>query len=116
MAPLLRGRRCARGRGQAGLPRPAQRVALSLPGAAVAAESVRAYVLVEAKPGRIEAALQSLKSLRNCLATEHSSLTDEIVAHLECDSPKYLSTAIADDVSNNEAVARVTVLTVLKRQ
>ena len=90
--------------------------ALCLPGAAVAADSVRAYVLVEAKPGKIDAALQSLKSLGNCLSMEHSFSTDEIIAHLECDAPKYLNAAIADDIAKNEAVARVTILTVLKRQ
>jgi hypothetical protein len=79
---------------------------------AVAAESVRAYVLVEAKPGQIDAALQSLRSLGNCLALEHSFMKDEIVAHLECDAPKYLNAAITDDVSNNDAVARVTILVV----
>jgi hypothetical protein len=91
-------------------------VGLSLPAAVVAAESVRAYVLVEAKPGRIEAALQSLKSLGNCLAMEHSLMNDEVVAHLDCDAPKYLSAAIANDIPNNEAVARVTILAVIKRQ
>lgn len=42
-------------------------------------------------------------------------MKDEIVAHLECDAPTYLSAAIADDISNNEAVARVAILAVLKR-
>jgi hypothetical protein len=91
-------------------------VTLSLPGAAMAAESVRAYVLVEAKPGQIDAALQSLKSLGNCLAMEYSFTKDEIIAHLECDSLKYLSVAIADDVSKSEAVARVTILAIVKHQ
>jgi hypothetical protein len=45
---------------------------------------------------------------------EEPRTKDEIVAHLECGGAKYLSVAIADDISNNEA-ARVTILAVLKR-
>jgi hypothetical protein len=45
-------------------------MALPVPRAAMAmaAEIVRAYVLVEAKSGQFDAALQSLKSLGTCLA------------------------------------------------
>ena len=77
---------------------------------------VRAYVLVEAKQGQMEAALQSLNGLGNCLALTHSFMNGEIVAHLHCDGPEYLSVAIADNVAKSDAVARVTVLTVLKGQ
>jgi hypothetical protein len=85
-------------------------------GAATAGERVRAYVLVEAKPGQVEAAIQSLNGLGNCLALTHSFMRDEIVAHLECDGPEHLSAALADNVTKSEAVARVTTLAVLKSQ
>ena len=89
--------------------------AASIPGA-VTANVRAAYVPIEAKQGQMEAALQSLSSLGNCLAMTHSFRNDEIVAHLECDGPNYLSLAIADAVSKSKAVARVTVLAVLTSQ
>ena len=70
----------------------------------------------EAKPGQMQSALQSLDGLGNCLALTHSFMSDEIVAHLHCDSPEYLRAAIADNVSKSAAVARVTLLTVIKEQ
>jgi hypothetical protein len=85
------------------------------PGAAMA-ETVRAYVLVEAKSGQREAAVRSLNGLGNCLALTHAFMSDEIVAHLECDNAEYLSVAVANNVAKSEAVARVTTLAVLKRQ
>jgi hypothetical protein len=88
--------------------------AVAIPKATMAAELVRAYVLVEAKPGQIEAALQSLNGLGNCLALTHSFMNDEIVAHLACDGPEYLSIAVGGNVAKSEAVARVTILSVLK--
>jgi len=90
--------------------------AVSVPRSTTAAEMVRAYVLVEAKPGQMQSALQSLDGLGNCLALTHSFMSDEIVAHLHCDSPEYLRAAIADNVSKSAAVARVTLLTVIKEQ
>jgi hypothetical protein len=80
----------------------------------MAAETVRAYVLVEVRPGQIQTALQSLNGLGNCLALTHTFMNDEIVAHLHCDGAEYLNRAIANNVAKSEAVARVTILTVLK--
>ena len=88
--------------------------AAALPKAATAGETVRAYLLVEAKPGQVQAATQALNGLGNCLALTHSFMNDEIVAHLHCDGAEYLNVAIADNVAKSDAVARVTVLTVLK--
>ncbi len=79
-----------------------------------AQEMVRAYVLVEAKPGQVENALQSVNGLGNCLALTHSFMGDEFVAHIHCDGPKYLNVAITEDIPKNDAVARLTVLAVLK--
>lgn len=83
---------------------------------AALAEMVRAYVLVEAKAGQTQAALQSLDGLGNCLALTHTFMHNEIVAHLHCDSPEYLSVAIADNVAKSAAVARVTTMSVMKEQ
>jgi hypothetical protein len=80
------------------------------------AETVRAYVLVEAKSGQREAAVRSLNGLGNCLALTHAFMSDEIVAHLECDNTEYLSVAVANNIAKSDAVARVTTLAVLKRQ
>jgi hypothetical protein len=85
-----------------------------LASSASAEEMVRAYVLLEAKPGQLQDALQSVNGLGNCLALTHSFMGDEILAHIHCDGPKYLNTAIAEDIPKNEAVARVTVLAVIK--
>jgi hypothetical protein len=85
-----------------------------IPASASAEEMVRAYVLLEAKPGQLQNALQSVNGLGNCLALTHSFMGDEILAHIHCDGPKYLNTAITEDIPKNEAVARVTVLAVLK--
>ena len=87
-------------------------VALTAP--VSAEEMVRAYVLLEAKPGQLQNALQSVNGLGNCLALTHSFMGDEILAHIHCDGPKYLNTAITEDIPNNEAVARVSVLAVIK--
>ena len=78
-----------------------------------AGEMVRAYVLVDAKPGQKQAALQSLDGLGNCLSLTHSFMGDEIVAHLHCDGRQYLNKAIADNVTMSPAVERVTVLSVI---
>ena len=86
----------------------------TLASSARAEEMVRAYVLLEAKPGQVQNALQSVSSLGNCLALTHSFMGDEILAHIHCDGPKYLNTAITEDIPKNDAVARVTVLAVLK--
>ena len=48
--------------------------------AASAGEMVRASVLVEAKPGQKQAALESLNGLGNCLSLTHSFMGDEVVA------------------------------------
>ena len=86
----------------------------TLASSAIAEEMVRAYVLLEAKPGQLQNALQSVNGLGNCLALTHSFMGDEILAHIHCDGPKYLNTAITEDIPKNEAVARVTVFAVLK--
>jgi hypothetical protein len=86
----------------------------TLASSASAEEMVRAYVLLEAKPGQLQNALQSVNGLGNCLALTHSFMGDEILAHIHCDAPKYLNTAITEDIPKNEAVARVTVLAVIK--
>jgi hypothetical protein len=79
-----------------------------------AEEMVRAYVLIEAKPGQTENALQSVNGLGNCLALTHSFMGKEFVSHLHSDGPKYLNVAITEDIPKNEAVERLTVLAVLK--
>lgn len=81
---------------------------------AAADETVRAYLLVEAKPGQSQEAQQALTGLGNCLALPHSFMGDEIVVHLHCDGLRYLNMAVADSIARHAAVARVTVLTVLK--
>jgi hypothetical protein len=88
--------------------------AVAAPKVVTAGELVRAYVLIEAKPGQMEAALQSLNGLGNCLALTHSFMSNEIVAHLHCDGADYLNTAIANNIARSDAVERATVLTVLK--
>ena len=95
----------------AGLCTPAS---VALPPPAMAGDMVRAYVLVDAQPGQLEAAEGALNGLGNCLALNHHFMGDEIIAHLHCDDPKYLTVAVAGDIAKNPAVARVTVLAILK--
>jgi hypothetical protein len=96
----------------AGLYAPAS---VALPSPAAAGDGVRAYVLVDAQPGQLEAARNALDGLGNCLALDHHFMGDEIIAHLDCDEPKYLTVAVTGKIGGNPAVAGVTILAVRKR-
>jgi len=87
---------------------------LTLPSLAMADDPVRAYVLIDTQPGKLEAAQRALSSLGNCLALEHHFMSDELIAHLHCTDAKYLTVAVTKDIAANPAVARVAVLAVLK--
>ena len=95
----------------AGLYAPAS---LTLPSPVMADDPVRAYVLIDAQPGKLEAAQGALSSLGNCKALDHHFMRDEFIAHLDCTDAKYLTVAVTKDIAASPAVARVAVLAVLK--
>ncbi len=83
--------------------------------AAMAGESVRAYVLIETAPGTVDTVIGSL-GLGNCKALTESLWHSEIIAHIQCNDLKSLNTAITDSIAQIEGVSRTTTWIIVKSE
>jgi hypothetical protein len=78
---------------------------------------VRAYVLVETTPDKVEAIRDSIgHGLTNCLAIGHTLVPGEpeVMVVVQCDQLKYLNQAINDDWVKLDGVRRITTCLVVK--
>lgn len=81
---------------------------------APAAETVRAYVLVEAESGDLDPVRQALSSLGNCKALTASVWPAELIAHVQCDGSEHLTRTLADDLAGAPGVRRASVLAIIR--
>jgi hypothetical protein len=81
-----------------------------------AAQTVRAYALVETAQGSPGTVVESLRglSLMNCLQLVETLVPSEVVAHIECNDLASLNEAVTKDIPKVEGVSKVTLWSVTK--